>query len=113
MALEKPGTVKSQEEVAKIMGISDSEVSRLEEKAMNKLSAVTMNSENTHLIAHKPTIQEIDNCFHSLPWCKFIEAPIRNGSRYNCRQIISRIEWTKSLTLGEKNYYINETYTIT
>lgn len=99
MPATKDGTIKTQQEVATALGISDSEVSRLESKAFDKLHILTKTIENTHLVAHDPNIGEIDIMFNHLPWCQFIEIPTKKGNgsgTYCVRKIISRREWKKS-----------------
>lgn len=109
MPAQTEGTVKTQREVAKAMNLSPHAVATLEEKALSKAHTVlTMTPDNTHLIAHKPTIKEIDDAFKTLPWCKFIQFSTRNTTK-----VISRREWRKSFLPGDFDYEVNGTYNVT
>lgn len=86
---------KTLSECADILKIHRSYVHYIEQKALNDVRAMMeMDNDNTHLLAHDPTIGEIDNLFLTQPWMMWLRLPPVEGSRIG--RVISRGEWEKS-----------------
>lgn len=85
-------------ETAEALNCSQNTIKRLEASALEKVRlGLLMSSDNTHLLAHEPSIKEIDNLFRAQPWMSWLKYPEVKGDKKTYMCVVSRETWERSL----------------